>query len=248
MKKTEIMLFMMAVMFSFLITVNVKAADKSILSPEFLASGKWSIYGGFEGGDPCSGMAEFTKDGRFTMKKNCNYEVIDITGTYKINGNKLNYTVEKSPDGTLFKKGEKGEATLSDKDSYDYRWYLDDKKTGKIFNHNTKIKDGETVTYGSIEAVSIDKKNGIVTTALKVRESPDASAKEIKFGEANGSEWIELKSLKQGTDLIIYARTKEKVKVGKLNNYWYYVGFSTNGFEGSEDYKGWVFGEFVKIK
>ncbi len=48
---------------------------------------------------------------------------------------------------------------------------------------------------------------------LKIREAPDAKAKEITFSKAcvDGKE-VEAKSVDKGTELIIYSRTKDMVK------------------------------------
>jgi len=53
-----------------------------------------------------------------------------------------------------------------------------------------------------------------------------------------------VKALPTDIKLTILARTKKRERVGKWNNYWYYVEFETYF-----DYmRAWVYGEFVKIK
>ena len=63
--------------------------------------------------------------------------------------------------------------------------------------------------------------------------------------------------LAMGMNFTVYARTKEKAKVDKWENYWYYV-YNNYSPEGSIDPQtnealgclapaGWVFGEFVKF-
>ena len=89
---------------------------------------------------------------------------------------------------------------------------------------------------------------GTVTTVLKIRENPDSSAKEIQFETCPDDTQVMATSIDKGKELTIYARTKDKVKTGKWNNYWYYVGFNSSNCEGSDYVSGWVFGEFVKIK
>lgn len=257
MKKSVIIMFITAVIISMITAWSINAADKQALTSEFLSSGKWEISIG-EMSDPaspeCRGEATFSKDGHFIFKRDCgdNENRIDCSGIYKIKGDKLSFTIEKSPDGTFFNKGYTGYASIVDSDSLKYRWAVKFDKMGILYNKNNLIKEGESFLVEGIDAIAMGEKSGTVTTPLKVREKPDTSAKEVTFCECADvdglTDCVKLKSLKNGTDLIIYARTKEKKSVGKWNNYWYYVEFSFNGCEGRDDYYGWVFGEFVKIK
>jgi len=97
-----------------------------------------------------------------------------------------------------------------------------------------------------VDTVSLGSKNGIVTAALKIRESPGTSAQEITW-QCDMPEGEPVKSIEKGKQLTVFARTKEKNKVGKWNNYWYYVMYNPD-CEDSGSITGWVFGEFVKIK
>ncbi len=247
MYKSGILSFITAVIISSVLSGNISAADKSPLTSEFLASGKWEI----PGRDSCTGKAEFKKNGRFTMFRNCGHidEKIDGSGTYTIKDGKLILMFEKSTEG-MFKKGETIEWVLSDKDSLEYRWYLayEDEKPFAI-NLNSFIKAGDPVSVNDINAVSMGSANGVATTNLKIREMPNATAKEIHFTHYKDSQYITAKSLDKDAKMTVYARTKERDKVGKLNNYWYYIGMKYNDGEGGDPIlTGWVFGEFVKIK
>lgn len=221
--------------------------DEVKLTPEYLASGKWEI----PGRDSCTGKAEFTKNGRFTMFRDCGHidEKIDGSGVYTIRAGRLNLKFENA-SGDMFKKGETIEWVLSDKDSLEYRWYLayEDDKPFAI-NLNSYIKAGEPLSINGLNAVSMGSVSGIVTTNLKIREEPKTEAEEIHFTYNKDYQYITAKSLDKGSELTIYARTKDKDKVGKWNNYWYYVGMPYDDGEGGNPVlTGWVFGEFIKIK
>lgn len=253
---------------SLFMTGTVYSKDNVKLTPEYLASGNWVIPGVAYDGGPCSGSAKFTKDGHFTMLWDCVAEGPDeiaAEGTYKINGNKISFNVEKNRKEypTIVMPGDSFEAVLnvlSVKEEYslEYRWSLEvfikDRGTYcKIFNNDSRIKAGETLSIKGIDAVSMGAVQGTVTAALKIREAPDAAAKEISFSkECVDGEEVIVKSIDKGTELIIYGRTKEMVKTGKWNNYWYYVKFYSNdcsdGVQIDYHITGWVFGEFVKIK
>ena len=245
-----IILFTAVFFLTLFMTGTIHSKDEVKLTPDYLASGKWILEGENITGKPCSGEAKFTKDGRFTMFRDCSHHEseIDISGSYKIDGNKLIYTVEKSPEGTEFEKGYKGTAILTDKDSIKYKWYLQSDKLGNVYNHNTLIKESEIVSVNGIDAISTGVKKGTVTNVLKIRGAPNASAKEVNFYSCVSGETVTAKSIEKGKELTIYARTKEKEQVGKWNNHWYYIEFYSDNCEGPDSVTGWVFGEFVKIK
>jgi hypothetical protein len=216
----------------------VHSKDEVNLTPEFLASGKWALPTVVHYDEKCSGKAEFTKNGRFTMFKHCSdgdtSNNIDVKGTYKIKGNKLAYVIEKSQANTAVEQGVKGEATLTDKDSLEYRWYIDfgNGPIGQVYNLNTLIKEGEAVSIKGIDAISTGiNKKGMVTSVLKIYEKPDSSAKEIIFSICKDNVINDSRSIDKGKELTIYGRTKDKVKNGKWNNYWYYVSFNVDTCE-----------------
>ena len=246
-EKRRFFLLLTAVIFTTIITGISTAAEKASLTPDYLASGKWEI----PGRDSCTGKVEFTKGGRFTMFRDCGHidEKIDGSGVFTIKGGKLNLKFENA-SGDMFKKGETIEWVLSDKDSLEYRWYLayEDDNPFAI-NLNSYIKEGESLSINGLNAVSMGSVSGIVTTNLKIREEPNSAAEEIHYTYNKDYQYITAKSLDKGSELTIYARTKEKDKVGKWNNYWYYVGMPYDDGEGGDPVlTGWVFGEFVKIK
>jgi len=118
-----------------------------------------------------------------------------------------------------------------------------------LYNHNTLTTDGDIIKINNIEAVSTGSKDGETTAVLKVREAPGVSYKEKVFlcEYSYGDETV--KALDKGKTLKIFARTKEKDTVGKMNNYWYYVKFNAATKTYDEcPHEGWVFGEFVKKK
>lgn len=247
MKKPVIILFITAVMLSCIMTVNIHAADKNVLTPEFLASGKW-VKNDDSG---CTFDIKFTVKGSFKISHECHAsnDWIEGSGSYKIQGNKIIFKIEEGKNGedSPLKTGDTGEAVLSDTDSLQYRWYLDLGFT-RIANINSEIKSGEPVSITSVDAISTGKKYGIVTTSLKMRERPDTSAKEILLDICADGLHSSAKSIEKDKELVIYARTKEQNKVGKWNNYWYYIEFNDNSCEDGAYNSGWVFGEFVKIK
>jgi hypothetical protein len=87
-------------------------------------------------------------------------------------------------------------------------------------------------------------KSGKVTTEAFIREAPQKSAKPARC-ILESPRLEERKTLPKDAELKVVARTNEKEKVDKWENYWYYVDAKDGWYANCE---GWVFGEFVEIK
>lgn len=231
--------------FTLFMTGIVHPAGKPELTPEYLVSNTWGQFN-----ESCVAI-KFTKDGRFDMTYECENHCESIkqgSGSYKIKGDTITLTFEKLPQCTDFNKGEVLHGKLSDLNSLQYRWYLSfDERGITVYNYSTEIKTGDAVTIQGVEAVSMGSASGHTTSVLKIRTAPGAKEKEITWEGSCDSDTEVYKSIKKDTGLVIFARTKNKDKVGKMENYWYYVRFDKEGYCGGS-VEGWVFGEFVKIK
>lgn len=113
-----------------------------------------------------------------------------------------------------------------------------------FWDPNSKRKGGSAKYKGiDIELINNDK-YGVSTTALKFRSAPKAEAKAYSCSlmhEKAGA-------IPEGMEFTVIGRTKEKVKVGKWENYWYLIEiFFDEGFHCESD-RGWVFAEFVKFQ
>ncbi|HPS56789.1 MAG TPA: hypothetical protein PK514_01670 [Spirochaetota bacterium] len=238
-----------------LLPAENNAVETYALSPEYLASTTWKTAP-----DDAEDTMEitFTHDGHFEFLIDLVQTRIDAKGTYSINGGKLKLLIEDSNMG----KGNIGlsldeGAILTDKNSPKFRRYLYFKtiKLEEFFMHvnelvlwdtGSAVKEGESISIQGIDAVTMGVKEAVVTTILKMRETPDPNGKEIQITYVDSDDIapaIVVKALPKGQRLLVLARTKEKSNVGKWNNYWYYVEF-----ELYETRRAWVYGEFVKIK
>jgi len=100
-------------------------------------------------------------------------------------------------------------------------------------------KKGATVKINGTAAIVMGEAPGSTTTKVVIRKGPSKSS---KAHACNGKVPDTLK-------LTVLARTTNKVKVDKWNNYWYYV--SIHGDENSFDCGStpqWIFGEFVSVQ
>ena len=224
------------------------------LTPEYLASETWGPenYHGIK--------VKFTKDGHFDAHIEYGQSYSDGKGSYVIKGNKITMTIDKIPadkevEGMILKEGELRDGVLKyDEKSPKYKWcisfkdgagksmYLDGEV--KIWNHKSLIPEGSEFKIDGKEVIAMGAKEGSTTTIVKVREAPSVKGKEIHYTYEDAMDTVTVKSLEKGKPLIVLARTRDKDKVGKTENYWYYVEF-----EKYIDYmRGWVYGEFVKMK
>ena len=236
-------------LFFILIPGENRADDAQSLTTDYLTSGSW-------GPENLLGMKiKFTRDGRFESDISFGQAGTEASGSYTIVKGKLNLSIEKSePErsiaGLILKNG----TLFSEPGSPKYRTYIlfkgkeleqiYFKNELKIWDHNTLVKEGDPLKINGRAAVAMGAKEGITTAVLKMRETPSSTAKEIHYTYDDVDETYTVKALPKDTSLIILARTKDTDKVGKYNNYWYYVEF-----ERYFDYmRAWVYGEFVKIK
>jgi len=222
------------------------------LTPEYLASVKW-------GPENLYGMKiSFTKKGKFEAFINYGQDYSEAKGTYTIKNGKLTLTVDKIPadkqvGGMILKDGELSDGILKyDEKSPKYKWYLIFKEGKsmylngevKIWDYNSLIPEGTGFKINGKDVIAMGAKEAETSIVVKVRESPSVKGKEIHYTYEDAMATVTVKSLEKGKPLIVLARTKEKEKVSKWENYWYYVEFETN-----IDYKrGWIFGELVKMK
>jgi len=240
----------------FFISLAVNAGEVQTLTSEYLASGLW-------GPEFDVGMKiKFTPDGKFESDTNYGQDGCSANGTYSIKSGKLSLSMLNAEKKDVFC----GVLTLKDgifsvdAASPKYRNYILFKKSEvkdlylqddlKIWDYNSILKEGESLTVNGLSVTAVGIKSAVTTAAVKVRETPGIKGKEMLFvyDEPFGGYVSEksvssetVKAIQKNFPLTVLARTKEKDKVGKFNNYWYYVEFAIEN-------RGWVFGEFIKIK
>lgn len=113
-----------------------------------------------------------------------------------------------------------------------------------FWDPNSKRKGGPAKYKGiDIELINNDK-YGVSTTAVKFRSAPNAEAKVYSCFLMDKK----VGSIPEGMEFNVIGRTKDKVKVGKWENYWYLIEtIFDEGFHCESD-RGWVFAEFVKFQ
>ncbi len=101
------------------------------------------------------------------------------------------------------------------------------------------------------DAISMGMKKGKVLENLKIRVEPRLPEPEeennlVDFIKSENSEPQTF--LPAGMTITVLARTKDKQKVQKWNNYWYYVAYPSYREGQKMQMYAWVFGEFLKVK
>ncbi|MCU0849326.1 MAG: hypothetical protein MUD12_15700 [Spirochaetes bacterium] len=107
-----------------------------------------------------------------------------------------------------------------------------------------KVKPGEERVHGEIKVIVLIGSTGVTTSNVKIRQSPGINSESIKY--IDGINFINQTAktydfVPKGKKITIIARTKEKDKVEKWNNYWYLISVGENNGV-------WIYGEFIKIK
>jgi hypothetical protein len=102
----------------------------------------------------------------------------------------------------------------------------------------TEVPEGETRMISKWQVITLGMKKGVTTSAVKIRKTPETNGEELMYyPEIFASEQ---KAVPKNTSVTAIARTMEKEKVNKWENYWYYV--QVGAHDGV-----WMFGEFVKF-
>ncbi|HOP64030.1 MAG TPA: hypothetical protein PK358_15695 [Spirochaetota bacterium] len=256
MKKS--MIFIAAIILFFLSIILLPSENEAdniwTITPESLIDGYWDSDIDTRGLE-----IEFKQNGKFESELVWPGEqaIAYPSGTYTIKNGRLTLSIEnglmcEGITGVKLEGGTPGYDPVSPK----YRRYISFKgkqleklyfetKELKIWDCNSGIEEGENLKINGLEAVAMGIKEGSTTTVLKMRNAPSEKAEQVHYSYTDEDDQkYTVKALPLNTSLTVLARTKKKDKVGKWNNYWYYVEFETYF-----DYmRAWVYGEFVKIK
>jgi hypothetical protein len=106
-----------------------------------------------------------------------------------------------------------------------------------------KVKSGEERVYKDVKVIVLTDSNGTTTSNVKIRKSPNINSESIKYTDKiyfdPTSKTYDF--VPKDTQVNIIARTKDKVRVDKWNNYWYLINVGITD-------EVWMYGEFIKIK
>mgnify|MGYP000205105392 CR=1 FL=1 len=137
--------------------------------------------------------------------------------------------------------------------------------TGREFdfaNMASNHKPGDQIQFSNRSLIAISKK-GKVSENAKIRDEPTVNsvAREYCYatreyqGEERDNPFLICKPhLPKGKVVAVLLRTREKEKVQKWVNYWYYIRYeyqrhnSSCGCPEKDSAEAWIFGEFVNHK
>lgn len=121
------------------------------------------------------------------------------------------------------------------------------KTTDSFWLQNALVPKGTNKTIDGVPATLMGLRTGKVTYPLKIRARPNPKSPAYTIRPPGGAPaWT---SLPAGHELIIIARTRTTEKIGKHNNYWYYVNLKLpedEFWEVSSSF-GWMFAEWIKL-
>ncbi|WP_125169483.1 hypothetical protein [Leptospira hartskeerlii] len=119
-----------------------------------------------------------------------------------------------------------------------------------LYSTNRNRLVGKSAVIGHVDGILVGGRNAVVKEAVKFREEPSILSKNITIIRklescCSKSEDEKFTSLQKDWNIVVIARTKEREKIEKWENYWYFVAVYESEF--SQVY-GWVFGQFIKIE
>ena len=223
------------------------------MSPEYLCSRSFFADHGNTPFSAASIELRFERDSTYSAEISFGDHGPTLTGKYVLTGGALTLYIDDdarrqlktmadvnlSPmRDWLFKKG----ILRDDPSSLTYSRFLQFDDGSRFYDEKSSPgKEGTAVTIGKLPAVLMGMKQGKANTAVKFRERPDVKAKEIHLDQ---SPMEPLRAIPANTELSVLARTANRAKVQRWENYWYYVEIP-----GRYGYtRGWMFAEFVDLK
>jgi len=197
---------------------------------------------------------KFNSDGTYNANLYYGQWGFDIKGLYVIKNGKITLTIDDDSKDVLNqwlrddkpdrynKYFLKNGVLVDDNESVKYRRYLKFDDGTKFWDSSTLIKEaGIPKKINSVKVITMGMKKGVAKNNVKLREKADAGSKDLRYCR-NSEDGPCNNYIPQGDEVIIIARTENKARVQKWDNYWYYVEFpeSTDA--------GWVFAEFIDLK
>ncbi|RPJ04286.1 MAG: hypothetical protein EHM28_13685 [Spirochaetaceae bacterium] len=251
-KKTALSLFI-------IILAAMAFGDETTLTPARLAGSTWGnhpdlaaqervgLFGGI--------FVQFKSDMTFaaTLGPGQGGEYT-FAGTFEIKNNKLTlYTITQDgkktwiADGVLYYKNE----------GYPYPYYFIQFPKSftsigeKVFcpspfndfillDLTTTHTQGNKIEFDGVQAIVFNA-SGKTTEVLNTRVSPSVNAQRKTFSTMQGLH----STIPKGSAIRILARTADKVKIGDVENYWYYIEYWPDD---SGTVHAWVFAEYIKLE
>ena len=143
-------------------------------------------------------------------------------------------------------KDQKLKLYYTDQDLENDFYLLFDKSKIKLWGYFLRYPGVERVVDGI--PVIIVNYNGFTKEGAEIRTSPSLGNNKVKYIDKDKNE---LDSVPEDTFVFVYARTKNKYKVGELYNYWYLIrgiNVSEPAVETFLFKYVWVFADFVEYE
>lgn len=101
-----------------------------------------------------------------------------------------------------------------------------------------ELVNNEKRNFKGVDVVVMGLKQGITTSDVKIRDTPTINGKIINYWKEMGADNLEF--VPKGETVEVIARTVNKEKIKKWENYWYLVNVGM-------EFQVWMFGEFVEF-
>lgn len=244
--------------------------EKPTLSKEWLTKNDW----GREFWQPFGAIDFiFREDGSFEIWfGSTSREQIFIGGKWHIKDDRLHLLRDSEGEGALTGResfilsSEKKEfpplvyRLVRAKFSFKYAYILEvveegmtnDSDLKQIWLKTVPAPIGEERKIKGKETVVLKPREAKATHNLRARSGPGTNFPYYSYGDFGDLEGEDV--IPAGSSVTVLGRTTKKAKVGKWNNYWYYVEYNRferfiKGSKNSTSYGGqWVYGEFLSFE
>jgi len=247
----KILLIVIALVVVGTIGLYVLVQDELAVTESSLINNSWGISSSGDGGVLYERMFSFKKKGVVVIEIPV-YEDNSVTsnGKYYIKNGDLHMKSFKPFSRNIAKKPADMVCKMKNADNS----FLYSEKLicspGKIiiYNFSKNSANGDLKKFGKYDAV-VERKNRIAVWRLRIRSGPGSTYKALPRNALNNGVMKVTYTFKVGDKIKTVGRTVKKFKVGKFENYWYYIEYTHwvegPGGGGTTRY-GWVFGEGLK--
>jgi hypothetical protein len=230
------------------ITPNV-VISKSSKFLKILKNTKWEFYRGLCLNSSKEAEILFKENGKVKTNKSYGENLTIIDGYYELKNNKIllfyiegSQHTDQSQSKTSKDEMKKTVCTYKeDSNGLLYNSFIKCSNSYYFYNKNDKTKINQKRIVDNVSVITLGYKTAITTSNVRIRRKPSVNAQVIEY---NSEEYGKKPYVPKGVKITVIARTTKKMKIGKWNNYWYYV----NVFDYFSDNWVWMYGEFINFK
>lgn len=230
-----------------------KTENLSVQEIVTYADGSWTSIGS----ETYRYSLEFKTNGDFTANEAGEDIGLQGKGKYKIENEVIGLTIETEEsfvaEPAKFAKKQFKCKIVNQKEDIEFEYALDCDNKVDYYSRNLLSLDRVKKYLGKYEVLSIAPTKGKTIDNANFRIEPADKGKLINCNlhkDNTSMDATQRTFIPKDREIEIIAKTKDKFKVQKWENYWYYIRVPLAELEGERcdvKNKGWVYGEFVSF-